>query len=71
MDQNTRESLVQFVHPVGPGKDDDGWMKPNPADVETEQTSSSDSRVLSLEEIAKHSKKVCFVILQITWRGLK
>ena len=33
-DPNTKQPLVHFVHPVGPGKDDDGWMKPNPEDAE-------------------------------------
>ncbi|KIP03550.1 hypothetical protein PHLGIDRAFT_496512 [Phlebiopsis gigantea 11061_1 CR5-6] len=55
-DPNTKQSLVHFVHPVGPGKDDDGWMKPNPEDAEQSGGGGSD-RVLSLEEVAKHDKR--------------
>lgn len=41
-------------------------MKPNPADAQAGQSDSGGDRVLSLEEIAKHSKRVCqFVSLEI------
>lgn len=49
---------MQFKHPVGPGSDDSGWMKPNLEDVESEIDEPSDERVLSLEEIAKHDNNV-------------
>ena len=50
---------MRFVHPVAPGKDTDGWMKPNPEDAdEQSQAGAQSDRVLSLEEIAKHGKRV-------------
>lgn len=58
-DPETHEAVVRFVHPVGPGSTEDGWMKRNPADVQPESKGGPGSdRVLSLEEIAKHDKRV-------------
>lgn len=57
-DPETHETVVRFVHPVAPGKDTDGWMKPNPEDAdEQSQAGAQSDRVLSLEEIAKHGKR--------------
>ena len=57
-DHETHEAVVRFVHPVGLGKDEDGWMIPNPEDGEGQSKGGAGSdRVLSLEEISKHSKK--------------
>ncbi|GJE93762.1 molybdopterin binding oxidoreductase [Phanerochaete sordida] len=57
-DPDTHETVVHFLHPVGPGKDTDGWMKPNPEDVDDGAKGGPGSdRVLSLEEIAKHGTR--------------
>lgn len=70
-DSETKEAAVQFKHPVAPGNDDSGWMKPNPADADDDGGSGSgDDRVLSLEEIAKHDKRIPPPSLLLKYCGL-
>lgn len=58
-DPETGKTALQFMHPVAPGQDDSGWMKPNPADEQpTNEKTTGDERIFSLEEIAKHNTKV-------------
>lgn len=52
--------MLQFQHPVAPGNDEGGWMKP-PKVEETASTGNEKLKTFSLEEISKHSTKVCTV----------
>ena len=61
-DPETGKPAVKFKHPVAPGSDDSGWMKPNPDDAQEDNKTDGDQRVLSLEEIAKHNNKVRHVL---------
>ncbi|KAI0358058.1 hypothetical protein OH77DRAFT_1502602 [Trametes cingulata] len=56
-DEKTGLPAIQFQHPVAPGNGDGGWMQP-PKDVDgKKQDSKGDTKVFSLEEIAKHNTK--------------
>lgn len=67
-DPETQQNIVRFVHPVGAGQATDGWMKPNPEDEKADsQGDAGTDRVLSLEEIEKHSKRVSPDTLSLAW----
>lgn len=48
--------VVRFIHPVAPGNGGGGWIKP--AEEPKSEDSKGTEKTFSLEEIAKHNKKV-------------
>lgn len=67
-DEKTALPVLQFQHPVAPGNDEGGWMKP-PKVEESASKQHGNLKTFSLEEISKHGTKVCtvsypFVILR-------
>ena len=60
-DPDTRLPAVEFEHPVAPGNEEGGWMKP-PKDQQADHSRKDDLKTFSLEEIAKHNSKVRFSV---------
>lgn len=56
-DEETALPVLQFQHPVAPGNDEGGWMKPPKVEESTSQRNEN-LKTFSLEEISKHSTKV-------------
>lgn len=56
-DEKTALPVLQFQHPVAPGNDEGGWMKP-PKVEESASKPNEKLKTFSLEEISKHSSKV-------------
>ena len=48
--------IVEFQHPVAPGIDEGGWMKPPVTEVREDK--GTPVKTFSLEEVAKHDNKV-------------
>ncbi|OJT14472.1 Nitrate reductase [NADH] 1 [Trametes pubescens] len=55
-DEETALPVLQFQHPVAPGNDEGGWMKP-PKVEESAPKQNDKLKTFSLEEISKHSTK--------------
>ncbi|KAL1944973.1 hypothetical protein VTO73DRAFT_2593 [Trametes versicolor] len=55
-DEETALPVLQFQHPVAPGNDEGGWMKP-PIVEESASKRNENLKTFSLEEISKHSTK--------------
>ncbi|PCH32962.1 hypothetical protein WOLCODRAFT_147072 [Wolfiporia cocos MD-104 SS10] len=53
-DPKTKQPVLHFRHPVAPGQDKGGWMKPNKIQS---QSQNSSNKTFSLEEVRKHDKK--------------
>lgn len=59
MDSNSTLSAVLFRHPVAPLDEEGGWMPPPKEDADAKSNAGSEKlKIYSLEEIAKHDKKV-------------
>lgn len=56
-DPETKQPVIHFRHPVAPGQEEGGWMKPNIEDVIADQSGGSSGKTLSIEEVEKHNKR--------------